>query len=66
LRSAVADGVVGFNSLWKPDRPFPIDMAAFAVHINLILENPFVAFTYNVARGYQVGASFICARSLPN
>jgi len=49
-----ADGLVsGFNALWKPDRPFPVDMAAFAVNINLILENPYAAFTYNVARGYQ-------------
>ena len=43
-----------FNAIWKTERPFPIDMAAFALHISLILKNPKAAFTYNVARGYQV------------
>ncbi|PAV61636.1 hypothetical protein WR25_00664 [Diploscapter pachys] len=42
-----------FNAIWKTERPFPIDMAAFALHISLILKNPKAAFTYNVARGYQ-------------
>ncbi|PAV56731.1 hypothetical protein WR25_04999 [Diploscapter pachys] len=42
-----------FNAIWKTERPFPIDMAAFALHISLILKNPKTAFTYNVARGYQ-------------
>uniref|UniRef100_A0A915Q5G3 Galactosylgalactosylxylosylprotein 3-beta-glucuronosyltransferase n=1 Tax=Setaria digitata TaxID=48799 RepID=A0A915Q5G3_9BILA len=43
---------VSFNSLWKPERPFPIDMAAFAINLSLALDaNAF--FTYNVPRGYQ-------------
>ena len=45
--------VIGFNSAWKPERPFPIDMAAFAINITLILENPDAGFKYDVPRGYQ-------------
>ncbi|VDK78329.1 unnamed protein product [Litomosoides sigmodontis] len=43
---------VSFNSLWKPDRPFPVDMAAFAVNLSLAL-NANASFTYDVPRGYQ-------------
>lgn len=47
------DKNVSFNSLWKPERPFPVDMAAFAINLSLALDaNAF--FTYNVPRGYQV------------
>ncbi|CAJ0955711.1 unnamed protein product, partial [Mesorhabditis belari] len=42
-----------FNALWKPERPFPIDMAAFAVNISLIIDHPGVEFSYSVPRGYQ-------------
>uniref|UniRef100_A0A914XPB5 Galactosylgalactosylxylosylprotein 3-beta-glucuronosyltransferase n=1 Tax=Plectus sambesii TaxID=2011161 RepID=A0A914XPB5_9BILA len=45
--------LTGFNSIWKPERPFPIDMAAFAVNLQLILAHEDVAFTYEVPRGYQ-------------
>ncbi|KAM3718221.1 Coiled-coil domain-containing protein [Dirofilaria immitis] len=46
------DKNVSFNSLWKPERPFPIDMAAFAINLSLALDaNAF--FTYDVPRGYQ-------------
>ncbi|VDN84282.1 unnamed protein product [Brugia pahangi] len=45
-------GNVSFNSLWKPERPFPIDMAAFAINLSLAL-NANALFTYDVPRGYQ-------------
>ncbi|XP_055694462.1 galactosylgalactosylxylosylprotein 3-beta-glucuronosyltransferase I [Lutzomyia longipalpis] len=45
--------VVGFNSLWRPERQFPIDMAGFGISLDLILDNPDAAFSYDVERGYQ-------------
>ncbi|XP_052866294.1 galactosylgalactosylxylosylprotein 3-beta-glucuronosyltransferase I [Anopheles cruzii] len=48
------DGLVlGFNSAWKPERPFPLDMAGFAISADLLLENPKAVFSYEVERGYQ-------------
>ncbi|TMS34551.1 hypothetical protein L596_002117 [Steinernema carpocapsae] len=44
--------VVGFNAHWKPNRPFPIDMAAFAVNISLIHANPKASFPYTRPIGY--------------
>uniref|UniRef100_A0A0R3RWP0 Galactosylgalactosylxylosylprotein 3-beta-glucuronosyltransferase n=1 Tax=Elaeophora elaphi TaxID=1147741 RepID=A0A0R3RWP0_9BILA len=46
------DKNISFNSLWKPERPFPVDMAAFAVNLSLAL-NAKAFFTYDVPRGYQ-------------
>ncbi|ETN76096.1 hypothetical protein NECAME_11921 [Necator americanus] len=45
--------VIGFNAVWKPERPFPIDMAAFAVNLTRVIANPKASFSYDVARGYQ-------------
>lgn len=45
--------VMGFNSVWRPERPFPIDMAGFAISTDLILNNPQAEFSYEVDRGYQ-------------
>lgn len=45
--------VIGFNSVWKPDRPYPIDMASFAVSLKLILDKKDAEFSYQVPRGYQ-------------
>ncbi|XP_015587612.1 galactosylgalactosylxylosylprotein 3-beta-glucuronosyltransferase I [Cephus cinctus] len=45
--------VVGFNSVWKPDRPFPLDMAGFAVNLRLILEHKNAWFSFTVQSGYQ-------------
>lgn len=45
--------VMGFNSVWRPERPFPIDMAGFAISTDLILSNPQAVFSYEVERGYQ-------------
>ncbi|KAF8362986.1 sqv-8 [Pristionchus pacificus] len=53
---AMIDGqgvITGFNAIWKPERPFPIDMASFAVNITLVLDNPEAGFSYDVPRGYQ-------------
>jgi galactosylgalactosylxylosylprotein 3-beta-glucuronosyltransferase 3 len=45
--------VVGFNSLWRPERPFPVDMAGFAISADLLIKHPEAKFTYEVQRGYQ-------------
>ncbi|EDW86346.1 uncharacterized protein Dwil_GK15595 [Drosophila willistoni] len=45
--------VVGFNAAWRPERPFPIDMAAFAISMDLFIKNPQAVFSYDVQRGYQ-------------
>lgn len=45
--------VVSWYTSWKPERPFPIDMAGFAVNIKLVLRNADVAFSNNIPRGYQ-------------
>ncbi|CAJ0581586.1 unnamed protein product, partial [Mesorhabditis spiculigera] len=50
---AANGSVVGFNAVWKPERPFPIDMAAFAVNISLVVEHPDAGFDYSVPRGFQ-------------
>ncbi|EDS42141.1 galactosylgalactosylxylosylprotein 3-beta-glucuronosyltransferase I [Culex quinquefasciatus] len=48
------DGIVlGFNSAWRPERPFPLDMAGFAISSDLLLDNPQAQFSYEVERGYQ-------------
>ncbi|KAI4494068.1 hypothetical protein M0802_009335 [Mischocyttarus mexicanus] len=45
--------VVGFNAAWKPNRPFPIDMAGFAINLKLLLGNKDALFSYDVESGYQ-------------
>lgn len=50
----IKDGkVVGWNTLWKRERPFPIDMAGFAINLKLILQHPEAQFNLSVPRGYQ-------------
>lgn len=44
--------VTGFNTVWKPDRPFPIDMAGFAINLSLLLKYE-AWFSLKVPRGYQ-------------
>jgi len=44
--------VIGFNSAWKPNRPFPLDMAGFAINLKLLLEHE-AWFSYDVQGGYQ-------------
>ncbi|KAJ1071268.1 hypothetical protein K5549_021402, partial [Capra hircus] len=37
----IQDGrVVGFHTAWEPNRPFPVDMAGFAVALSLLLAKP--------------------------
>lgn len=38
---------------WRPERPFPIDMAGFGVSTDLLLKYPDAMFSYEVERGYQ-------------
>lgn len=55
IEKAIIDGgkVTGFNSVWSPKRPYPIDMAGFAISVDLILDHPGASFSYDVPRGYQ-------------
>nr|CAD2176430.1 unnamed protein product [Meloidogyne enterolobii] len=45
--------VNGFNSRWKPERPFPMDMAGFAINISLIHEHSTSLFSYKSPRGFM-------------
>lgn len=50
----VEDGkVVAWRTAWKPERPYPIDMAGFAVSVALIRRRPEARFTYKTQRGMQ-------------
>ncbi|XP_047534220.1 galactosylgalactosylxylosylprotein 3-beta-glucuronosyltransferase I isoform X1 [Vanessa atalanta] len=50
----VTDGKVsGFNAVWKPFRPFPIDMAGFAINATLFLLHPEAKFSRKVQSGFQ-------------
>ncbi|XP_043261562.1 galactosylgalactosylxylosylprotein 3-beta-glucuronosyltransferase I isoform X1 [Colletes gigas] len=49
----VTNKVIDFNAVWKPDRPFPLDMAGFAINVTLLLENKEAEFSYDVQGGYQ-------------
>ncbi|KAK1150847.1 galactosylgalactosylxylosylprotein 3-beta-glucuronosyltransferase 3-like [Acipenser oxyrinchus oxyrinchus] len=43
--------VTGFYTAWKPNRPFPMDMAGFAVSLPLLLANPAARFHLSAQRG---------------
>ncbi|XP_014229295.1 galactosylgalactosylxylosylprotein 3-beta-glucuronosyltransferase I-like [Trichogramma pretiosum] len=45
--------VTGFNAVWKPDRPFPIDMAGFGINLQVILEKKTALFAYDIQSGFQ-------------
>ncbi|XP_049825320.1 galactosylgalactosylxylosylprotein 3-beta-glucuronosyltransferase 2 isoform X2 [Aethina tumida] len=45
--------VVAYKSGWKVDRPFAIDMAGFAINLNLILTKTEAKFRYDVEKGLQ-------------
>ncbi|KAF2902547.1 hypothetical protein ILUMI_03647 [Ignelater luminosus] len=45
--------VSGYRSGWKADRPFAIDMAGFAINLELILAKPHAEFSYKMEKGYQ-------------
>ncbi|KAJ0006393.1 hypothetical protein NQD34_013666 [Periophthalmus magnuspinnatus] len=44
--------VVGFHTGWRPSRPFPIDMAGFAVSLHLILSHPDACFDGDAPQGF--------------
>ncbi|XP_030636076.1 galactosylgalactosylxylosylprotein 3-beta-glucuronosyltransferase 3 [Chanos chanos] len=44
--------VVRFHTGWRPSRPFPIDMAGFAVSLRLVLANPDARFDGEAQMGY--------------
>lgn len=44
--------VTAFNSRWKSKRPFPLDMAGFAVSVKLFSSKQNVSFAQNGPRGY--------------
>ncbi|XP_063774122.1 galactosylgalactosylxylosylprotein 3-beta-glucuronosyltransferase 3 isoform X2 [Pseudophryne corroboree] len=44
--------VVGFHTAWKTHRPFPIDMAGFAVSLSLLLTHPKACFDPDAERGF--------------
>ncbi|XP_077444252.1 galactosylgalactosylxylosylprotein 3-beta-glucuronosyltransferase 3 [Stigmatopora argus] len=44
--------VVRFHVGWRPGRPFPMDMAGFAVSLNLLLEKPDSRFDGNAPMGF--------------
>ena len=46
--------VIGFHSNWKPWRPFPIDMAGFAINIKkLLVSYPEAHFKADVKPGFM-------------
>ncbi len=48
--------VHSFFTAWKPERPFAMDMAGFAVNIKLLFEFPEAKFLSRVKRGYLESA----------
>ncbi len=52
-RPVVEDGkVVRFHTGWRPNRPFPIDMAGFAVSLKFILTSPQARFDGDAQMGF--------------
>lgn len=45
--------VIGWNSHWRPERKFPIDMAGFAINLQFFLSKTRAEFSFNVERGFQ-------------
>ncbi|XP_069738429.1 LOW QUALITY PROTEIN: galactosylgalactosylxylosylprotein 3-beta-glucuronosyltransferase 3 [Phaenicophaeus curvirostris] len=53
-RPLVSGGrVVGFHAAWRPERPFPMDMAGFAVGLPLLRARPNALFDPKAQQGYQ-------------
>uniref|UniRef100_A0A3Q2XUE1 Galactosylgalactosylxylosylprotein 3-beta-glucuronosyltransferase n=1 Tax=Hippocampus comes TaxID=109280 RepID=A0A3Q2XUE1_HIPCM len=50
-RAAIPFQVVRFHVGWRPSRPFPMDMAGFAVSLKLLLSNPDARFDGNAPMG---------------
>ncbi|KAJ1136975.1 hypothetical protein NDU88_003388 [Pleurodeles waltl] len=45
--------VTGWKVKYAPDRPFALDMAGFAINLNLILEKPNACFHLGIKVGFQ-------------
>lgn len=44
--------VTSWLTYWKPERPFPMDMAGFAINLKLFFDSPNAWFSNAVPRGY--------------
>ncbi|XP_022095710.1 galactosylgalactosylxylosylprotein 3-beta-glucuronosyltransferase 3-like [Acanthaster planci] len=44
--------VTGWNVGWQPQRPFPMDMAGFAINLRLLKAKPLARFSPKAKRGY--------------
>ena len=44
--------VINFWTAWDVARPFPIDMAGFAINIKLLLDNPSAVIDIDAAQGH--------------
>lgn len=44
--------VIRFHTGWRPSRPFPMDMAGFAVSLKLVLANPEACFDGEAPMGF--------------
>ncbi|TKR70551.1 hypothetical protein L596_022562 [Steinernema carpocapsae] len=55
--------LIGFDAKWRPKRPFPIDMAAFAVNISLLHAHPQAKFNYTAFPG-DMESSFLVSLKL--
>jgi len=45
--------VDGWLTVWSPNRPFAIDMAGFAINLQLFLSKPEGKFSFESEKGYQ-------------
>lgn len=45
--------MTGWKSGWRPERPFAIDMAGFAINLDLILEKVEAKFHHKMKNGMQ-------------
>lgn len=46
------DKIESFNSMWEAKRPFPLDMAGFAISLHLLISTPDASFSDSVKIGY--------------
>ena len=44
--------IIGWNVSWQPERPYPMDMAGFAINLKLLQEKPYAKFALTAKRGY--------------
>nr|XP_023029808.1 galactosylgalactosylxylosylprotein 3-beta-glucuronosyltransferase I isoform X4 [Leptinotarsa decemlineata] len=57
VETPIVDHVTGkvksYQSGWRPNRPFAIDMAGFAINLDLILTKTDAKFSYKMEKGFQ-------------